>query len=182
MLIHTEHLRLLTCQIDHLQAIVRDPKSLGGLLGVSIPDGWPGSHDAWPHCLELLRKEPLRALRGWWLYLFTHAHERALVGCGGFKSPPVEGVVESGYEIAPAFRGRGLEREAVVGLVRYAFTRPEVNAVQALTPARRGPETDVLEQAGMRKSGDAVDAQAGRVLCWRVDREDFENAARRKAA
>lgn len=182
MLIHTENLRLLTCQIDHLQAIVRDPKSLGSLLGASIPDGWPGSRDAWPHCLELLRKEPLLALSGWWLYLLTHAHERALIGCGGFKTPPVEGVVEVGYEIAPTFRGRDLEREAVAGLVRYAFTRPEVNAVQALTTARRGPQTDVLERVGMRKSGEAVDAQAGRVWCWKVDREDFENAVRQKAA
>lgn len=183
MLIHTENLRLLTCGIDHLESIVRDPKSLGALLNVSIPDGWPGFPQAYPHCLELLRKEPLRALGGWWLYLFIHAHERALVGCGGFKSPPAkDGVVEIGYEIAPAFRGRGLEREAVTGLVRFAFTRPEVTAVQALTPAKRGPESQALEQAGMRMSGKASDPQAGAVWVWRMTCDEFAHAAQRRAA
>lgn len=182
MLIHTENLRLLTCELDHLEAIVRGPRALGELLNLSVPEGWPRVPEAYPGWLELLRREPTRAMGGWWLYLFIHPQERALIGCGGFRSPPREGSVELGYDVAPAFQGRGFEAEAVGGLIRYAFTRPEVSAVEALSMARRGPQTTVLEQAGMSRHGTETDPQAGPLWRWRITREAFVRAARRKAA
>ena len=133
MLIHTPHLRLFTCTAEHLEAIVRDPASLGTLLNLSIPEGWPSYPPAYPQMLEMLEQQPLLPLSGWWLYLFVNPEERTLVGCGGFRSvPDPEGVVEVGCEIAPAHRGHGYAAEATCGLVRYAFTRPEVVAVDGV--------------------------------------------------
>lgn len=182
MLIHTPNLRLLTCERTHLEAIVRDPQSLGESLGVSIPDGWPAHPAAYPHALELLKQQPLRPWTGWWLYLFILPAEQALVGCGGFKDvPDAHGSVEIGFDIAPAYRDRGLGAEAVGGLVRYAFTRPEVEAVTALTLPRADARAEVFAAAGLQRAGDRVDAEAGPVLLWRVARQAYEQA-RSKAA
>jgi len=47
-----------------------------------------------------------------------------LIGGAGFKgAPDDDGVVEIGYGLAPAGRGRGLATEAVVALVAHAFAR-----------------------------------------------------------
>jgi [ribosomal protein S5]-alanine N-acetyltransferase len=182
MLIHTPNLRLLTCERAHLDAIVRDPKSLGEHLGVAIPDGWPAYPKAYPQLLKLLDKQPTRRWSGWWLYLFVHVGERALVGCGGFRAAPdAQGVVELGFEIAPAFRDRGFGSEAISGLIRYAFTRPEVAAVVALSLPKGDPRARAFEAAGMRPAGEVMDAVAGRVTQWRVEPADLLKS-RRKAA
>jgi len=182
MLIHTPNLRLYTCTAEHLEAIVRDPASLGTLLNVSIPEDWPRYPAAYPQLLERLEQQPLLALTGWWLYLFVNPEERALVGCGGFRNPPdARGVVEVGCEIAPAHRGRGYAAEAAGGLIRYAFTRPEVVAVQALAEPARGACSRVLEKAGMRLLGEQRDPREGLVWCWQITREDYIGRQRKAA-
>jgi [ribosomal protein S5]-alanine N-acetyltransferase len=181
MLIHTPNLRLLTCTAEHLEAIVRDPRSLGPLLNVTIPDAWPRYPDAYPHVLERLRADPLLVYSGWWLYLFTHPEEKALVGCGGFKAPPsgaTGGVVEVGCEIAPQYRGRGFAAEAMRGLIRYAFTRPGVNAVEAQTLPERGPCTRVMEKAGMRL---IEDSQGATNWQWRIVPDQHVDVHRKRA-
>lgn len=182
MLIHTPNLRLLTCERAHLEAIVRDPQSLCELLGASIPEGWPAYPQAYPHVLAQLKKQPLRPWSGWWLYLFTHPEEKALVGCGGFKdAPDAQGRVEIGFEIARAFHNRGLGAEAVSGLIGYAFTRPDVDAVEALALPKGDMRARAFEAAGMRAAGSCEAAVAGKVTQWRLTRAEFVKS-RRKAA
>lgn len=179
MLIHTPNLRLLSCERAHLEAIVRDPRSLGDMLRVSMPAGWPAYPQAYPHLLEQLKKEPVKPWSGWWLYLFIHADGRALIGCGGFKdAPDAHGNVEIGFEIAPAWRQRGLGAEAVRGLVRYAFTRPGVETVSALTLPKDDPRARAFEAVGMRPTATCTDAVAGRVTQWSVQRHAFDRPAK----
>ncbi len=179
MLIHTPRLRLLTCQLPHLEAIVREPKTLGPLLGVCIPDGWPMHPEAYASAMAMLKANPLLAYSGWWLYLFLDPERRALVGCGGFKGgPTTEGVVEVGCEIAPAYRGRGLATEAVLALVRYAFTRPCVMAVEAHSLAGRNAQARVLEKAGFGKVARNNDRRNG-VWRWRITLDAYLGAQRR---
>lgn len=179
MLIHTPRLRLITFEADHLAALARDPQSLGGLLHVAIPDEWPVYPDAYPEALALLREKPLLPFSGWWLYLFVNPALKSLVGCGGFKSPPdADGVVETGCEIAPAFRRQGFATEALRGLISYAFTRPEVTAVDVCSLPVKGPQSALAKAAGMKRIGEATDAVAGKVWHWRVTPPEFARPAR----
>jgi len=155
MLIHTPRLRLMTCETVHLEAIVRDPHALGGVLGVNIPDDWPTHPHAFRHALALLKKQPLRPFSGWWLYLFVNPAQQALVGCGGFKDPPdAKGVVEVGCEIAPVSRRQGFAAEALRGLIGYACTRPQVNAIDAYSQPSTGAQSRLLQTVGMARMGD----------------------------
>jgi RimJ/RimL family protein N-acetyltransferase len=138
-MIVTPRLRLLPVERAHAEAVrAGDRAGLGALLGVTIPDGWP----QFPRAFDA---PPPRDFGG---YLFLAAD--ALVGNGGYKGPPDDGAVEIGYEIAPAFRGRGLATEAARALVAHALARPEVRLVRAHTLPEENPSTSVLRKIGMR--------------------------------
>ena len=180
MLIHTQRLRLLTCEEPHLSAIAADPASLGELLGVAIPQHWPEHREAYRHSRELVRKNPLLASSGWWLYLFVDPVLKVLIGSGGFKgAPDADGVVEIGCEIAPVHRRQGYATEALLGLIRYAFSRSGVSAVQAYSLPRTCPQSELLRALGMKKVGEATDAVAGKVWTWQLTQDAYLKLALR---
>jgi RimJ/RimL family protein N-acetyltransferase len=87
-----------------------------------------------------------------------------LVGGVGFKgAPDDDGVVEIGYGLSPAARGRGLATEAVTALVEHARSRG-VRAVRAEVDAANEPSMRVLERTGFAQ----VEDSAG-ITWWRRD-------------
>lgn len=88
------------------------------------------------------------------------------MGWGGFKGPPRDGDVELGYEVAAAWRGRGIATAAVRELLREAFAASEVQAVLAHTLAEPGPSVRVLEKTGFLREGEVADDHVGRA--WRL--------------
>lgn len=81
-----------------------------------------GREDAWT---MFARSEGLWALHGFSMWLLEDKATGAFVGeVGGFDrkrdlSDPIDGMLEFGWAIAPAFHGRGLAREAVVAALRW---------------------------------------------------------------
>ena len=166
-MIETENLNLIPCGPSHLATVLEDNKGLEPLPGVSVPDGRPVFPGAIPRIYEKLRSDPSAA--GWWSYLFVHTEDGVLAGDGGFKGRPDESKeVEIGYALVPEYRGWGLATEAAKGLVRWAFSHPEVTAVEAETLPNGHASIRVLEKLGMRFAG-ATDG----VLRWRLDRQDL---------
>lgn len=167
-MIETKSLELIPCQPLHLATVLRDKKRLEPLLGVSVPDTWPEFPQAVSFVYERLRSDPSSV--GWWTYLFVHAADRVLAGEGGFKGKPDEsGVAEIGYAIVPEYRQRGFATEAARGLAGWAFSHPNVAAVEAETLPDGDCSLRVLEKLGMRFVG-----ATNEVLRWRLDRQDFE--------
>lgn len=96
---------------------------------------------------------------------------RRLVGNGGFVArPDTNGEVEIGYEIAPAFRCRGLATAAARALLAHAFADGEVTAVVAHTLAEPGPSDAVLRKIGMSKVGESIDTEVGVIWRWAIPR------------
>ena len=74
------------------------------------------------------------------------------IGGAGFMGPPdPEGAIELGYGVAPEWRGHGLATEAVVGLLEFAWSQPEVKKVLAATDLTNAASARVLEKAGLRR-------------------------------
>ena len=174
-MIETPNLLLIPCELPHFQAILRDQTELASLLRVSIADDWlgfPAAQEAMQPSYEYLKANP--SALGWWTYLFIHAADNRLIGLGGFKGPPdAEGMVEIGYAIAPAYRGRGLATEAASGMMKYAFAHPEVNRVDAHTLPERNASVRVLERVGMKYVGPVNDPVDGEIWHWSVKREEY---------
>src|SRR2546423_334815 len=109
-------LNLVSASFELLDAAIEDPPKLGRLLAATVADGWAG----FPESLPGLRNSCARNPGGhvWGTFLFVLDDPRTLVGLGGYKGGPSnEGMVELGYAIAPAFRGRGLATAAVQRMV-----------------------------------------------------------------
>ncbi len=166
-MIEAENLQLIPCEPSHLATVLEDKRGLEPLLGVSVPESWPVFPGAVPHIYEKLRSDPSAV--GWWSYLFVHTEDRTLAGDGGFKGRPIaSGEVDFGYALVPEYRGRGLATEAARGLAGWAFSHPEVTAVEAETLPDGHASIGVLEKLGMKSVG-----ATERVLRWRLEREDF---------
>lgn len=149
-----------------LSAAVEGGDALAGVLGVSVAEGWEG----FPEALPVLRAsyEATPQGHGWGCLFFIEPDVPALVGFGGFKGPPSsDGVVEIGYAIAPAFRGRGLATDAATQMVERALADVAVRAVDAHTLGHDNPSTRVLQKAGFRKIAEIEDPGDGPIWHWR---------------
>ena len=174
-MIETPNLLLIPCELPHFEAILREPAELASMLRVSLADDWlgfPAANEVMQPSYDYLKSNP--SVLGWWTYLFIHAADHRLIGLGGFKgAPDIGGVVEIGYAIAPAYRGRGLATEAASGMMKYAFSHPQVSRVDAHTLPERNHSTRVLERVGMRYMGVVTDPEDGDVWHWSVRREEY---------
>lgn len=93
---------------------------------------------------------------------------RILVGSCGFKGEPNNGVVEIGYEVAEAYRGRGLATELAQGLIRFAFEQAGVSKVQAHTLAEVNESGSVLRKCGMQTVAELEDPEDGKIWRWEI--------------
>lgn len=103
----------------------------------------------------------------WGLYLIFD-DDGALVGNGGWKGRPVDGVAELGYAVAPSRRRRGVATSVVRELVARAGGAG-VRTVVAHTLAEESPSTAVLRRCGFVKVGELNDADHGVVWRWELD-------------
>jgi [ribosomal protein S5]-alanine N-acetyltransferase len=157
---------LVTADLELIDAALHDEERLGSLLDAEVAEGWVSFAGALEHTHSTLAADPAAAR--WGTRLFLAGDPRTFVGWGGFKGPPAGGVVELGYEIAPAYRGRGLATEATERMLDEAFAEAAVDAVIAHTLAEPGPSTRVLEKTGFAREGEfSEDGQD----VWRFRRE-----------
>jgi RimJ/RimL family protein N-acetyltransferase len=158
-LLRTPRLDLVATTLQHIEAELENPASLGLLLGVTVPVGWPpGEYDR--NALEFFR-DRLRAGGsahvGWYgWYAITRDSEGrrdSLVAGAGYLGPPAQGSVEVGYSVIPEARGRGYATELVEALVMHAFTHSEVHSVTAHTSDSNISSTQVLLRCGFQRVG-----------------------------
>jgi RimJ/RimL family protein N-acetyltransferase len=131
-------LTLVTTDRRLLDSAREGDSALAAALGASVVPGWITFTEALEHTTP----------GAWGTRLFMAGEPAELVGWGGFKGPPADGVVELGYEIAEARQGRGLATAAVEAMLVEAFAAPEVLEVIAHTLAERNASNRVLEKAG----------------------------------
>ena len=162
-------LKLVDGTLALLTAAIAGGSALEALLGVSIADEWAGFPEALPVLCESYRTNPEG--HRWGSLFFIEPEVRMLVGFGGFKGPPSsDAVVEVGYAIAPAFRGKGLATDAVAQMVQRAFVDTNVRAVDAHTLGQANPSTRVLEKSGFQKIAEFDDPNDGPIWQWRRER------------
>jgi ribosomal-protein-alanine N-acetyltransferase len=154
-------IRLVRATAELLDAAIAGDAALARALGHDIVPGWATFTDALARTRDALAAGPPDT--PWGPRLFVSGDPPELVGWGGFKGPPRDGVVELGYEIAESRRGRGLATAAVRAMVDEALADGGVRGVVAHTLPERNASNRVLEKAGFR-----FDAQvaAGRTV-WR---------------
>ena len=161
-------IRLVIPDLELLEAALRGRAALQSALGCEVADGWDVFPEALRSTREAVAADPDRTR--WGTRLFILDRPRTLVGWGGFKGPPTDGLVELGYAIAPRWEGRRLATAAVRELLREAFAAPEVQTVVAHTLPERGASVRVLEKTGFQHDGEVPEDVVGRAWRFRLDR------------
>lgn len=157
--------RLVRATVPLLDALNENPALFRELIGSPVPDGWPEFPEAIGFTLEHLRKAP-EPDRSWSMQFFLDAATGRVLGSGGFAAPPVDRVVEIGYEIAPEFRGQGFGTAAARALLEHAVASGEVDHVIAHTLPGPNPSTGVLGSLGFEHTADREDPEVGAVWEW----------------
>ncbi|MCT7658920.1 GNAT family N-acetyltransferase [Mycobacterium deserti] len=158
------HVRLLPATLAHLVALKDGPAAFGDLIGSPVPQGWPEFPESIDFTTDRLRDRPDEA--DWWMHFFFDGD--VLIGSGGFVGPPRDGIVEIGYELAPAYRGKGLGTAAAGALVAKAGHSGAVRTVIANTLAQVNPSTGVLRSLGFTRSAEFVDPEEGPLWRWEL--------------
>ena len=76
----------------------------------------------------------------------------------------------TGYEIAPAYRNRGLATEMTKGLIENALKDERVTSIIAHTLGQPTPSTKVLQKCGFEKVDELNDPDEGLIWKWELKR------------
>jgi len=146
-----------------LEALAEGDDVFTARFDVPVEPGWAPFPEAISHALEAARAG---APPTWGAHLFFD-DDGALVGNGGWKGQPVEGVAELGYAVAPTRQGRGIATTAVRQLVDQARAAG-VQLVRAHTLPEMSASTSVLRHCGFTRIGEVVDPDDGLVWRWEL--------------
>lgn len=127
---------------------------------VHVEPDWPG--DLLPVLPSLLESHNQEAWVEGSFVAVERSTGRAVAALGTKGYPDADGVVEIGYGVTPADRGRGLATEAVGALTAYLLGEPAVRMVTAETEVGNLASQRVLEANGFVRDG-----AFGSLLLWR---------------
>ncbi len=159
------HLSVVPAKRAWLEALAESDEAFTRVTGIPVEPGWtaelPGIVR---YCLQRLDAGDDPA---WSIHLFFDSERAgALIGNGGWKGAPVDGVAELGYAVAPSCRDQGVASGAVAVLLAQA-ARAGLHTVVAHTLREPSASTRVLERSGFRHVGD--EHEDG-VPVWRWER------------
>ena len=165
----TDRLELVSMTPDFYRACLRgDMPEAERLLGLSIPEGWPGEMaDVLKMRLEQLELDP--NVQPWLLRAMTLRGTTAMIGHIGFHTAPgpeylipfSPGAVEFGYTVFPAFRRQGYAREASLGLLRWAIELHGIRKFVLSASPDNTPSQRLIAQLGFTRIGSHMDEVDG---------------------
>ncbi len=141
-------IRAVRVSVAEMDAALAGDEELKRSLGHAVVAGWATFREALQPTRDALALKP--SMFAWGTRFFVTDEPHELVGWGGFKGAPKDGVVELGYEIAESRRGRGFATEVTRAMVAEAFADPEVTTVVAHTLPEHNASNRVLEKVGFR--------------------------------
>lgn len=168
----TARLDLVPATAPLVRAEVEALRRFFQLLGVRAIDDWPPPDliDALPFFQQELDRSP--NLVGWYTWYWVlrdgavsasngslpspkrtrrRAGKAELIGCGGFKGPPIDGCIEIGYYVREGHRRQGYASEALRALLAWAVLDPEVAEVVADTGVENVASIGLLEKLGFAR-------------------------------
>ena len=172
--VSTERLELVVLDAEALDALLAgDPAAAEARTGARFSTPLrapPHMEDALPPVRDILRKRPDEAR--WWNWLVIEKQTRQAAGSVSFGGPPdPEGGVLIGYSLYPEQEGKGYTTEAVLALIRWAFSQPGLKTVRAMAPVWNTAAIRVAERIGMHPIGSNQDDEVGEVLVYAIDRK-----------
>jgi RimJ/RimL family protein N-acetyltransferase len=161
--------RVIPAVLPLVEAALTSDAALADAAGCGVEPGWATFVGALEATRDALVADPSSV--EWGPRLFIGEDPPRIVGWGGFKGRPDDGVVELGYEIAESVRGRGLATAAAEAMLAEAFAHDDVTAVIAHTLPEPNTSNHILERLGFQHDGVRIE---GHEEVWRFVRHREE--------
>src|SRR6266516_7347158 len=164
--LETIRLQLIPFSLDLKKAAMNDRARLVEMLGVYVPEHWPGPDlvEALPFFVENMEKAPSEPT---WDWIAIHKSDQAVIGDIGFMGgPDQDGIVEIGYSIIPEYRNQGYATEMASCLIAWAFQEQGIKVVTASCRDDNTGSIKVLEKVGMRRL-----EPDGNMLKWEIRKD-----------
>ncbi len=161
--LETNRLQLLPFSLELKKVTLTEKASLAQILGIHVPDSWPGPDmtEALPFFIEAMEKDPARHV---WDGIIIHKADQVAIGAIGFHGAPNEqGMVEIGYSIIPEYEGHGYATEIAHCLIDWAFQTQEIKVITAECLNDNIGSIRVLEKVGMHRL-----EPEGNMLKWQL--------------
>ncbi len=168
-ILETNRLKLIPFSLDLKQAAIHDKFKLGEIVGVKVPEHWPGPDlaEALPFLVEHMKKDPAGPV---WDGIIIHKADEVIIGDMGYKGEPnEEGAVEIGYSIIPEYRNQGHATEMAHRLITWAFQEQGVKMITAECLNDNIGSMKVLAKVGMHRL-----EPEGNMLKWELRKEEWE--------
>jgi len=147
--LETNRLKLIPFALDLKKATIDDKAKLAEMIGMRVPENWPGRDlaEALPLFVADMEQDPFGSV---WDGIIIHKADEVIIGDMGFKGGPnEEGVVEIGYSIIPEYRTRGYATEMALRLISWAFQEQGIKVIAAECLKDNVSSIKVLEKVGM---------------------------------
>jgi ribosomal-protein-alanine N-acetyltransferase len=156
-------IRVEPATVEWMEALAEGDASFATLFSIPVVPGWADERGVIGWVLQAARD----GLPPEWGVHLVFDGDGALVGNAGWKGPPVDGVAELGYSVAPERRGQGIATTVVRELVARAAAAG-VRLVIAHTLPEPSASTTVLSRCGFQQVGEAMDSNDGVLWRWEL--------------
>jgi [ribosomal protein S5]-alanine N-acetyltransferase len=149
--LESKRLKLTPFSLDLKKAATNEKAKLAEMVGVRVPEHWPGRDlaEALPLLVADMEQDPLGAV---WDGIIIHKADEVIIGDMGFKGGPnEEGIVEIGYSIIPEYRTHGYATGMAHRLISWAFQEQGIKVIMAECLKDNIGSIKVLEKVGMRR-------------------------------
>jgi ribosomal-protein-alanine N-acetyltransferase len=166
--IRTARLELVSFSLGAMRATLQsDLPTVVEELGAEVPDDLPdGLGGLFRLRIAQLEADPSGVP---WLaraiVVTGHDGLRRLIGSIGFHAPPVDGVVEIGYNVEPGYRRRGIATEAVRAMLDWAAGQG-VHSIRASVSPGNVASRAVIARFGFEQTGVQWDDEDGEELVF----------------
>jgi RimJ/RimL family protein N-acetyltransferase len=158
LILATRRMRLVASTSELVRAEIHDRTEFARLLDAEVPSAWPTDEatDALPWFLERLEHADPSDI-GWYGFYGVVAtgveDAPVLVGGGGCLGPPVDGSVEVGFSVLPAFQRQGYATEMMTAVLDWVRRDPRVLQITAETAIDNVPSRRLLSTLGFHEAG-----------------------------
>lgn len=105
----------------------------------------------------------------WYVIWIIELKDGTHIGELCFKRLSDNGIAEIGYGISEEYQNNGFATEAVKAVIKWAFTQPEVTAVEAETDSNNNASKRVFEKCGFSLNG-IIDDEGAR---WSISKHEI---------
>ena len=82
-------------------------------------------------------------------------------------------VAEIGYELDPAFQGKGIMSEAIKKIVEFGFQEIELDAIEAYTHKKNNNSTKLLQKYNFKRDAERIDKENSDNIIFTLPKQDW---------